>query len=272
MRKELLTDLTETEARKKLRGNLGKHIECPKCHKKKYVRKMKGKDKRYHCSKCRHKFSLKSLTGFKHSNLDFKQIYYLLHCFGNNKTHKDVIDWLGVSYPTSRLNYSKIRKGLEASLDKGKISGIFACDECFVGKKKTGNQALVMGAVDVLFADVRLEVIPDRDQDSVEGFIFSNIETDSKIISDGWSSYQGIEYMGYAHDTEIHEKGQFKKTVPIERVWGLFKTFLRRNYHHIHKETLPEYLVEFQFKFIHREYRNNPLYIAKILTNPVPNC
>jgi len=208
--------------------------------------------------------------GFEHSHLNFRQIYHILYCFGNNKTHKDVMDWTGVSYATSRFNYQRIRQGLEPSLDKSKLSGIFACDECFVGKRKTGNQALVMGAVDVTFSDLRLAVIPDREQDSIEGFIDTNIHTNSKIISDGHVSYGDIEYMGYAHDTEIHERGQFAKTVPIERVWGLFKTFLRRNYHHIHKETLPEYLVEFQFKFIHRKYRHNPLYIAKILTNPVP--
>jgi len=270
MKKELLTNLTETEAKKKLRSNLGSHITCPKCQRKNYVRRMKGKDTRYHCTKCRHKFSLKSVIGFEGSHLNYTQIYRVLYCFGNNKTHKDVMDWTGVSYTTSRFNYQRIRNKLELSLNTDKLSGIFACDECFVGKRKTGNQALVMGAVDATFSDLRLSVIPDREQDSIEGFIDTHINTDSLIISDGLPSYGGLEYMGYAHDNEVHAKGQFEKTVPIERVWGLFKTFLRRNYHHINKETLPEYLVEFQFKFIHRKYRHNPLYIGKILINPVP--
>lgn len=271
MKKELLTDLTEDQARTKLRSNLGKHIECPKCQRKKYVKKMKGKDKRYHCTKCRHKFSLKRLIGFKNSNLKYKQIYHTINCFGNNKSHRETIDWTGLSYPSSRFNYSRIREGLRPHLDTDKLEGKFICDECFVGKRKTDNQAIVMGAVDEAFSDLRLSIIPDREQDSIEKFLDTHIEPTSMIISDGFSSYWGIEYMGYAHDYEIHAKGQFEKSVPIERVWGLLKTMIRRNYHHIHKEKLEEYLVEFQFKFIHRKYRKNPLYIAKILTNAVPN-
>lgn len=271
MKKEKLVELTEVAARKNLRSNLGKHLECPNCQRKKYVKKMKGKDKRYYCTKCRHKFSLKSLVGFKYSNLDYKQMYYLLYCFGNNKTHKDVIDWTGVSYQTSRFNYSRIRGHLEPHLSTEKLSGKFVCDECFVGKRKNDNQSIVMGGVSDDFADVRLSIIPDREQDSIEGFLVKNYEPDSMIVSDGWSSYWDIGYMGYGHESEIHEKGQLEKSVPIERVWGLFKTFYRRSYHHINKEMLEEYLVEFQFKFIHRKNRNNPLYIAKILTKAVPN-
>ncbi|MCL5094288.1 MAG: IS1595 family transposase [Patescibacteria group bacterium] len=272
MKKRLLINVSESKAIKDLRSNIGKHIPCPKCSRKKYVRRLKGKDKRYFCAKCRYKFSLKNLVGFKYSNLNYKQIYHLLHCFGNNKSHQDVIDWTGVSYPTSRLNYSRIRTGLKPHLDTDKLTGKFVCDECFVGKQKTNNQAIVMGAVDSTFTNLRLEVIPDREQDSIEKFLEIHIEPTSLIVSDAFSSYFDIGFMGYNHLIENHSKGRFQETVPIERVWGLFKTSITRSYHHIHKEKLPEYLVEFQFKFIHRKYRRNPLYIAKMLTKTVPDC
>jgi hypothetical protein len=140
-----------------------------------------------------------------------------------------------------------------------------------VGKRKNDNQSIVIGGVSDDFNDLRLQIIPDRGQDSIEGFLDQNYEPTSLIVSDGLPSYFDIGWMGYGHDYEVHEKGQLEKSVPIERVWGLFKTFYRRSYHHINKETLQEYLVEFQFKFIHRKKRNNPLYIAKTLTNGVPN-
>jgi len=162
--------------------------------------------------------------------------------------------------------------GLAPSLPTSKLFGAFACDESFIGKRKTGNQAIVMGAVDKDFTDLRLEVIPDREQGSIEGFLDSHIERGSLIISDAHVSYMGLEQVGYAHKVENHSAGHFKETVPIERVWGLFDTQIKRSYQHITKEKLPEYLVEFQFKFLHRKNRRNPLYIANILTNPVPNC
>lgn len=271
MKKELLTKLTETEAKKRLRSNLGKHLECPKCQRKKYVRKMKGKDRRYYCQKCKHKFSLKSLVGFKHSNLELRQIYFVLYCFANNKTHHDVLAWAGISYPSSRLNYSRIRRGLLPAIPREKLFGDIVCDECYVGKRRTGNQGLIIGAVDRSFSDLRLALIPDSGQDSFEGFLDKSVESVSKVTTDDHPSYNGISWMGYGHEIENHSFQRFEKTVPIERVWGLLKTFLKRSYHHIHKEKIPEYLVEFQFKFIHRKNRKNPLYIAKMLTKAVPN-
>ena len=271
MKKELLTAVNAKKAKQKLRSNLGKHLICPRCNRKKYIKKLKGQDKRYFCTACRHKFSLKTLIGFKHSNLDFRQIYHLLHSFGNNKTIKDAVDWAGTSVVSARFNYSRIREKLALSLDKDRIWGHFACDECFVGRQKYDNQALVIGAVDQTFSELRLKVIEDQDQGTIEKFIYDNIEPTSMIVSDGATAYLDIEWMGYGHDWEYHNKGQFEKTVPIERVWALFKTLLTRSYHHIWKEKLPEYAVEFQFKFIHRKNRHNPLYLAKYLTSPVPN-
>lgn len=271
MKKESLTTITEVQARKKLRSHFGKHLICPKCKRKKYIKRLRGNDKRYFCKKCRYKFSLKSLLSFKHSNLGYRQIYHLVNCFGNNKSLKEVSDWTGASEATARLNYSRIRHRLALTLKKDRLWGHFVCDECFVGKRKTGNQALVMGAVDRTFTQLRLEIIPDLEQDSIEKFLDNHIEPSSLITSDGLPSYFSIGDLGYGHDFEIHEKGRFEKTVPIERIWGLFKTFLTRSYHHIRKEKLSEYLVEFQFKFIHRKNRRNPLYIAKILSSTVPN-
>ena len=128
----------------------------------------------------------------------------------------------------------------------------------------------VMRAVSQEFTRLTLEVIPDREQDSIEGFLNRHIHPVSMIISDGNSAYNDIGWMGYSHENEIHEDGQFKKTVPIERIWGLLKTRLKRTYHHIHKENIEEYLSEFQSKFLTRKTINNPQDLAKILIKPVP--
>lgn len=262
--------VTEIKARQVLRQNLGKHIGCPKCARKKYVRKLNGSDRRYHCSKCRYKFSLKTATGFKHANLSYRQIYHTVRCFSDDKTLKDVRDWADVSYPTARLGYDRIRGHLEKRQPTDKLFGRVICDESFVGRQKTGNQALLMGGVGAGFSDVRLAVIPDRGQDSIEGFIHAQVEEASLVVSDGHSSYFGLPDMGYGHESEVHEDGQFELTADIERVWALFDVMMTRSYHHITKQKLADYAVEFQYKFNHRKQRRNPLYLAKILSLPVP--
>lgn len=263
--------VTETKARQVLRQNLGKHLQCPKCQRKKHIRKLSGKDKRYYCPKCRYKFSLKALTGFKHANLSYRQIYHTMRCFSDDKTLKDVRDWADVSYPTARLGYGRIRLHLERHQSADKLFGRIICDESFVGRRKTGNQALLMGGVDDGFTEVRLAVIPDREQDSIEGFIHAHVEETSLIVSDGYNAYLALEDVGYGHEYEVHEDGQFELTSDIERVWALFDVMMTRSYHHTTKAKLPDYAVEFQYKFNHRKQRRNPLYLAKILSSAVPN-
>ena len=75
--------------------------------------------------------------------------------------------------------------------------------------------------------------------------------------------------MGYGHQRENHSKFQLKKSVPIERVWALFKTLIKRTYHHIWKEKLPEYLVEFRARFNHRQIVNIP---ANLLSYLLGTC
>jgi hypothetical protein len=46
---------------------------------------------------------------------------------------------------------------------------------------------------------VRMSVIPDASGDTLLPWIGSNIETGTKIYTDGWSGYNGLEALGYNH-------------------------------------------------------------------------
>jgi transposase-like protein len=257
----------DNQAKALLRKQL-KRIYCPSCRKKHYIKKLS--DQRYYCARCRYKFSLKALLGFKGSKLAYVQILKLIFCFSQRKTLLTAMQLAEVSYPTARLAYFRIRGLLPVF--KGKLAGDIICDECFVGKQRTDNQAIVAGAVDRGFTTVKLQLIPDRQQDSLEGFLYQNVTTDSLVTTDAYDGYWDIKWYGYGHQVDNHSKGQLKKTVPIERVWSLFKTLIRRTYHHIWKEKLNEYLVEFEARFNHREIVNNPLNLLTYLLNPVPSA
>ena len=240
-------------------------LRCQRKHWMKYLRR----DGRYFCSRCRQKYSLKQLAGFNGSRLSWTQIYYLIACFYFSFPLKVAQVMSGLSYPTVRSYYRQLRTKMPNFKDIY-FGGQVIADEAYVGRQRHDNQALVMGAVSRDFSQLALEVIPDREQASIEGFLHRHIDPISLVISDGNPAYEDIGFMGYGHDSEIHEHGQFKKTVPIERIWGLFKTRLKRTYHHIHKESLAEYLSEFQSKFLTRKTIKNPQDLAKILIKPVP--
>ena len=246
----------------------GTKPNCPVCSKKHWMRYLKKAD-RYFCSRCRKKFSLKQLAGFTGSRLSWQQIYSLITCFYFSFPLKVARVVSGLSYPTVRSYYHCLRQKMPNFQDIY-FGGQVIADEAYVGWQKTNNQVIVMGAVSQDFSQLALEVIPDREQDSIEIFLNRHIHPVSLVISDGNPAYADIAWMGYGHDFEIHDHGQFKKTVPIERVWGLFKTHLSRTYHHIHKENIQEYLSEFQSRFLTRQTLKNPLDLAKILIKPVP--
>ncbi len=255
----------EKQALKLISKQLGR-IYCPGCHRLRYVRRLKGSNDRYFCQKCRYKFSLKVVLGFKHSNLSYLQLIRAIACFSQKQPLKTVMNITGMSYPTVRYVYSRLRRLLPKFKDK--IMGDIIVDECFVGKQKTDNQVIVAGAVNREFTCVKLKVIPDLEQGTVESFLCQNVKVPSLITTDGWSSYGDIEWYGYGHQIDNHSQGQLKLSVPIERVWALFKTLIRRTYHHIWKETIEEYLMKFQARFNYREIVNNPFNLLAYLLKP----
>lgn len=254
---------SERQAEKLLKKQLGK-IYCPRCLKKHYIRKLP--EGRYYCQKCRYKFSLKVLLGLKNSNLTLRQIIDLTYCFSQSFSLKVVCQTTEISLVSARFNYHRLRQLLPKT--KGKLAGDIIADEAYVGRQKHDNQAIIAGVVDRSFKQIRLRIVPDREQPTLEQFILDYVETDSILTTDAWTSYYDIEWYGYSHRIENHQLNQLKLSVPIERVWALFKTLLRRTYHHIWKESLPEYVVEFEARFNHREIVSNPLNLLAYLLSP----
>ncbi len=255
--------VSEAQALRLVRRQLGR-IVCPRCHKKRYIRRQY---QRYCCRQCRYAFSLKALLGFPNSKLSYCQILVLIGCFSRRYTLKSAMDAARVSYPTVRLAYARIRAILPKT--HGKVAGDIIVDEAYVGKQKTDNQVLVAGAVNRAFTRVRLQPVPDREQHTLEQFLVDHVAVPSHVTTDGNPSYFEIRWYGYGHAIENHEAGHLKMTVPIERVWSLLKEMIRRIYHHIWKERIHDYLVEFEARFNHRAIVTKPLSLLTYILNPV---
>lgn len=266
---------TEAKSQSFVRKYLFKHgrAKCPCCKRERRFRTLG--DGRYWCRQCRRKWSLKQLAGVRGSKLSFRQIATILYCFFNNHTLQAAMDMAGVSYPTARRYYDLMRYKADAFISlhsKQKLSGQVATDGCYVGKRRNNNQALVLGAVQIDYANLALRIVPQEEQGYVEKFLEDTVATGSHILHDGHLAYNDLSWCGYTHETEYHHLNQFTLTSAIERIWALFKTFLRRRYHHVTKEKLQDYLTEFQFKFLHKQTHKNPLKFAQFLFTPVPNA
>jgi hypothetical protein len=99
-------------------------------------------------------------------------------------------------------------------------------------------------------------------------FLFQKVRAGSELWTDGGGIYQSIDrWWAVRHSRDIHKKFEFEHTSEIEGVFGNYRTFVRRMYHHHWSEHLPEYVREFCFRFSSPELFQNPLYyLEKTLT------
>ena len=246
--------------------------DCPAC---KVRRRFKSlSDGRYWCGRCRRKYSLKQLAGFQGSKLNMEKIVLLTRCFLKNYPLMVAEDVTGLSYPTVRRYYDLFReKAAQYSQERGGyLKGQVVIDACYVGKKRNDNQAIVLGAVQADYANLAFRVVPDEDQGYVEKFLYDTTLPWSHIIHDGHQAYADLAWTGVTHETEIHELGQFKKTCPIERIWALFRTRIRRTYHHVWKEKLEDYLAEFHYKFLYQSPAREQQDLLQFITLPAPTA
>jgi len=187
------------------------------------------------CGTCRVKHHVKSATWLRQSNLTFQQLWLLLWCWQHQKSTGTTVDVVGISYPTVRRWFRRFREQVPKSALL--LSGIVEVDESFFGRQKFGNQVIVVGAIERDTRRIRLQVIPDRAQDTLELFLSGCIDRGSHITTDAHSGYSDLEFYGFSHERCNHSNGHFGPTNMIENLWGVIKRSLRRLYG---KLTLPD--------------------------------
>lgn len=170
----------------------------------------------------------------------------------------------------------RLRKGMVNDA-RTNLSGLVEVDETFIGgpaKGKKGrsstdadNKSLVVGAVEVLkyktstgkvkekAGRLRLQLIKDATEVSLGSFLMDNIESESRVRTDGWAGYSDIAMLDFIHHVRVVGAGQLahKKFPHIHRVFGNLKTWINGTHHGVEPKHLSSYLDEFVFRFNRRE-------------------
>lgn len=196
---------------------------CPNCKSRLLFRRSYA-----WCRMCRVKHSVRAATWFRGSNLPLQKLWLLLWCWQKQKGVGTAVDIVGVSYPTVRRWFRRFRALVPASTLQ--LSGIVEVDESFFGKQRFGSQTIVIGAIERDTRRIRLKIIPDRAQDSLELFLQHTVQKGSHITTDAFSGYHDLEFYGYSHERCNHSNGHFGPTNMIENFWGVLKRSLRRLY------------------------------------------
>lgn len=249
---------SETQIGKYLRRIIfGKNIFCPACGSRSVVRY----EQRYRCRQCREKFSLLSHTWLADMKLPYQMFWLILWCWTTQIPVKQAKALTKRSEGTIRKWYGLFRMHLPQ--EQAILQRIVQLDEAYFKKA-----ALLMGKQKGT-RKLAYEVIH---QNSVQRhhatkFLYENVRPGAKLCTDGAKIYRGIEqWWPVTHRVDLHKKFEFGQTSEIEGMFGNYRTFVRRMYHHHWSENLDEYVREFCFRFSSPEMFENPLfYLEKSL-------
>lgn len=107
----------------------------------------------------------------------------------------------------------------------------------------------------VIAGRLRLQVIPDRKQETLEPLVLNNVQPGSEVRTDGWTGYDNLETLGYRHKVVLIRGDQTKtdQHLPmIHIVFGNLEAWLLGTHHGVSPKHLQGYLNEFVFRFNRR--------------------
>jgi transposase-like protein len=253
---------SEAQVRKFLRRAIfGKNVFCPACRAPNPVRY----ENRYRCRRCRVKFSLLSHTWLSDMKLSYQKFWILLWCWTIEVPILQTMALTELSDDCVRRWYGRFRSHLPK--ESHILERIVQLDEAFF-KNLTLMMAKQKGTRKLAY-----EVIPGTapQRHHATYFLFRKVKPGTKLWTDGALIYKGIEqWWPVKHTSDIHKRFEFSHTSEIEGVFGNYRTFVRRMYHHHWSENLPEYVREFCFRFSSPELFKNPLFYLEKSLSLVP--
>ena len=263
---------SDTQIRKFLRRILfGKNIFCPICK----TRKVTINQDRYWCGRCRRRFSLLSHTWLSSMRISLAKFWLILWCFVNQVPVKQTEKLTSTSEKGVRHWFDLFRSHLPNSQEV--LEHIVQLDEAYFGHftsftRELSGFTLIMGK-EKGTRKLAYELIPtDPTKLDAINFVKNHVRADSHLNTDASTIYQDIEkYYPVTHTSDIHIKFEFKNTSEIEGMFGVFRTFIRRMYHHVTMEKFPDYMSEFYLRFSHPEIFDSPYQYLLITLKLAPS-
>lgn len=210
------------------------------------------------CRVCRIKIRPKANMWFRNSNLSYRTLFFLITAWQARQSPGSMRMATGVSYTTIRRWYARFRSYIPS--DGGEmLSGVVAVDESWFGKKRHGSQTIVIGGIETDTRRLRLQIIPDTDQDSIELFLQAWVARDSHLITDCAAVYNDVEWLGYSRESYNHSKGHFGESNHIECIWSSIKRHMRKLYGCIPTTHLQDILNEWMARHNQRSLFESPL-------------
>ncbi len=177
-----------------------------------------------------------------------------------------------------RLRAVLVRPGRDA------LTGTVEVDETYIGGEEPGlpggrakgRKALVGVAVEVKeprgYGRCRMTILADGSASSLHPFVTGNVEPGARVVTDGWTGYQGVGKLGYTHEPRSQRAARARGEDPgallpgVRRVASLAQRWLPGTHQgRVDDSHLQSYLNEFVFRFNRRRSGSRGLLFYRVL-------
>ena len=205
-------------------------------------------------------------------------------------TQKDGISALSLqraleigSYQTAWAMLHRLRSVLVRP-GRDQLCGVVEVDETFIGGEEAGLRGGRARGKKVLtgiaagvrepkgIGGCRMAVLEDASAASLHPFVTGNIQPGTRVITDAWQGYRGLDGLGYAHERRSQRAARARGEDPgellpaVHRVASLAKRWLLGTHQGaVDDAHLPGYLSEFTFRFNRRRSRSRGLLFYRVL-------
>jgi transposase-like protein len=253
---------------------------CPRCGGR--SRGYMASRRVHECAGCGYQSSVTAGTIFHKTRTPLTSWFWAIYRMSQDKKGISALQLskeIGVSYPTAWLMQHKIRKAM-ADRDRGyRLQGLIEVDEGYVGGAEQGEAQKGRGAKSKSVVAVAVErlapgqegekpipgfaalaVVPNAAASSLHGFLQANVQPGSRVLSDGWRGYQGLEQQGFQHTaTPLHgDPETAHRLFPwVHITLSNLKRFLLGTHHKVEPQHLQRYVAEFNYRLNRRTMETN---------------
>ena len=248
-------------------------FRCPRCgHEKAWHLRGRGL---YECASCHYQGSLTAGTVLACTRTDLRKwllAIWLLASTTKAPSAAELSRQLGVSRKTAWLVRRKVVHALARREDELVLRGIVELDEGFIGgrhhgeenrgRRQPGKTLVAMAAEHTQgggLGRAHLRVIEDASAASLTAAAQATIAPGSRVQTDGWNGYLGLDSAGYGHLPRTMSTGaDIDVWLPWSHiVLANFKRWTLDVFHGVSSKHLQAYLDEFCYRLNRRDERED---------------
>lgn len=187
------------------------------------------------------------------------------------------------SYQTAWAMLHRLRSVLVRP-GRDRLAGVVEVDETYIGGLESGlpggrargKKVLTGIAVEVReprgIGRCRMLPLADASAASLHSFVKDHVQPGTRVITDGWQGYRGLEKLGYVHDQRSQRAARARGEDPgellpaVPQVASLAKRWLLGTHQgSVDDPHLASYLDEFVFRFNRRRSRSRGMVFYRVL-------